>query len=239
MASIYTDEERTARYAKLRQKKRVYEKIFDICMIAAIIFGLFAVRDFLLVLIAGLMRLSLPSILVSLFGLVCTFGTVIAVYLKQIRVSAAVLFLCLFFSFLGIYNGITPLAVICGVTAVTDYYWYRLSQEEGFPLFDFSYEEQQEREKVLQRYTENRAIEAGLRANPDAQGEADSEMTDLLDETLQPVPAVPAGYKSRYENAHVYEKRIEYQPGVMDSVEDAAPQEPAAKSPDDDILQPM
>ncbi|MBQ8921160.1 MAG: hypothetical protein IJ060_03240 [Oscillospiraceae bacterium] len=235
MASIYTDAEREARYAKLRTKKRAYDKIFDFCMLGAIVFGVFALRDILLVFFAALWALSIPHILVCLLAMACVLGTVWAIYKKDVRFTFCVLLLMLFLTFTGTAPVGVPLILIAGVTCVTDFLWYQLSQEEGFPQFEIGFEEWKQREKAYEHYAENRAVEAGVRAAADA-GDDGGEMHDLLDEKLTPLPAAPARYKSRFEQAHVYEKQNRYQPGVMDDLEDLLPSE---GSDDDDILKPM
>ncbi len=233
LASIYTDEERESRYSGLRKKKRIYDKVFDICMWTAIIFGVFALRDILITMIAALWVMSIPTIFVCLLALVCVLGTVWAIYKKDIRFSGGILLLMLFLQFTGVINFGVQLPLVAGVTCVTDYLWYKLSQEEGFPQFEISFEEWKQREKAYEHYAENRAVEAGVRAAAGAQNDG-GEMHDLLDESRAPLPASPSSYKSRFEQAHVYEKQVHYQPGVMDSLEDLIPSEGS-----DDMLKPM
>jgi len=234
LASIYTDEAREARYSKLRQKKRAYDKIFDFCMWGAILFGVFALRDLVLVLIAALTSFSLAIIAVCFAGIICVLGTVWAIYKKDIRFSIAIALLMVFLQCSGVIMFSLALFIIIGVTCVTDFLWYKLSQEEGFPLFEIGFEEWKQREKAYERCAENRAVEAGVRAAAEAQNIGSGEMDDLLDGSSEPIPAVPSGYKDRFAQAHVYESQQRYQPGVMDSLEDLLPADSS-----DDTLKPM
>ncbi len=240
MASIYTDEERETRYIRLRKKKRICDRIFDICMIAALLFGLLSVGDTGQILMGGLGSINFGMILLGLFGLLVIAGVVIAVYKKDWRITAAELVLLL----LGGYSmalteiSVFMLGVITFITLIGDVLWHRLSEQEGFPTFEIGYMEEKERQKAMQRYAENRAVAAGVRAEPAA---PDDVMHDLLDADtdVQSVTQKLSGQHDRYRDAQAVEHgREQYVPGVMDTLEASAGHR-NAHDEIDDILDSM
>lgn len=235
MASLYTDAEREARYSALRTKRRRCDRVFDICMYMALGFGLLALQSTLSFFTAGMATGNITSLALGIIYTAPLIGLVIAIYLKDIRVSVGE-----FFALFLLLNGADRLAfsglmIACIATVLTDYFWLELSKEEGFPMFEIGYEEEKERNKALQQYADNRAIAAGVRAENTG---TDDEMHDLLDEghDVQQVYQPLHGMHERFRNAQAYENQYSYVPGVMDTIETPAePPLPQSQAEMDDI----
>jgi|GEM_PF-2032605 len=226
MASLYTDEAREARYAKLRTKKKRLDITLDIIMrIVLFTMGLGVVINA----IGGLLSvLSLNFLdgISFLLDLAMVAAVVYAIYKRDRLTSAIVLGITIVFPMIrGFASGFglsvnlfAPVIMIA--VLIVDVQWYQLSQEEGFPLFDISYQERQERQKQLEKVSLNRAVASGVRM---ASTEQNSDMSDLLDAGFdRPVMAQPlSGYHERMKDAKPGVQRAAgYQPGVMDMLEE-------------------
>ena len=234
MASIYTDEERENRYSRLRKKKRIYDRIFDVCMWAAILFGAVAVGDAGGCVMEGLGAIRFTLIGIGIYGLIAIAGLILAIYKKDCRITALELVLLLTAGWMGAISdiGFSVLALIAVAALITDFLWQKLSKEEGFPLFEISYQERENQNKALQRYAENRAVAAGARIE---RTEPDNEMHDLLDADNDSTAVTQklTGVHQRYQTSQTYETgRPQYTPGVMDDLESVA-------AADQDFNQPM
>jgi len=101
------------------------------------------------------------------------------------------------------------------VMAVTMRAWVSLSKEDGFPLFDISFDEREKRAAQMERITKHVAIETGKRrtAAPNA-----GEMSDLLDrEGDTPVAMTDlSGYHDRSRHGKVGEQGRTVGFGSMD-----------------------
>ncbi|MBR6107922.1 MAG: hypothetical protein IKQ39_07920 [Oscillospiraceae bacterium] len=219
MASIYTDEVRQTRYMRLRRRKRILDRIFDVCMIAALVFGTLALYSAGPMLMEGLGGADIRLILGGLICILPLPGIIVTIYLKNWKAAAAE-FALLFLAGAILIDGTYGLLIFIDVIAlVTDIFWEKLSQQEGFPTFEIGYQEEKERAKALHQYAENRAVAAGVRAE---RTEPDNDMHDLLDADTDvgTVTQKLTGMHDRYRDVQTHETgRAAYVPGVMDDLE--------------------
>lgn len=244
MASIYTDEAREARYGKLRIKRNRCEKWLGWIMWAILLIGaLSLIPGFVDGLLGGLFRGELFTFFGFLFSVVNFCAAVYAVYAKKWQHTiAAIVLIAVLGAITASINykmaastfNIIPLIP----TFFIDRVWAELEKEEGFPLFDISYAEREERRRNMEKLTEARALRAGYRV---AQTEQTSDMSDLLDSGRDaPVMAAhPRGYHDRYQDSQQITEPFQgIRSGVMDTLEDiggdvqpaAHPKPPAAVS---------
>lgn len=216
MASYLTDSEREERYAKNRIKRNRYNKFFDIAMWVAL---LLTAIDVLPAVIASVLSFNPILLFQSLPAALAHAGVILAIYRKDFRFSLVAMGICLLITMLCSGDAVLPLFLLIPVTSVS-YQWMKLSQEEGFPLFDISYAEREEAHKVAERRAEHRALAAGMRAASTAQTD---DMHDLLDaERDLPVMAKHvSGYHDRFHDGVIADQvsSASQQPGVMDTLE--------------------
>ena len=226
MASIYTDEAREARYGKLRIKRNRCEKWLGWIMWAILLIGaLSLIPGFVDGLLGGLFRGELFTFFGFLFSVVNFCAAVYAVYAKKWQHTiAAIVLIAVLGAITASINykmaastfNIIPLIP----TFFIDRVWAELEKEEGFPLFDISYAEREERRRNMEKLTEARALRAGYRV---AQTEQTSDMSDLLDSGRDaPVMAAhPRGYHDRYQDSQQITEPFQgIRSGVMDTLED-------------------
>ena len=218
MASLFDDEVRREHYAVCRARRIACEKRFNLCggVMVFIIIG-----DIMGTMFSGILEkmtdvnpcpvwllpLSLTVYALMLFG---TFSrkmlpVLVGVLLSIVRIA------------LGPVTFFTLAFLPITVMALTMRTWVSLSKEEGFPLFDISFDERKKRAVQMERITKHVAIETGKRrtAAPDA-----GEMSDLLD-TAGDTPVAAAelsGYHDRSRHGRITEsgKAVEY--GNMDDL---------------------
>ena len=222
MPNILTDEARERRYARLRAKKRGLDRLFDMFMwiiLAGALLGLIPAA--FTGLLNGLFLGNLKPFFEFLVSLVLDAAIVYAVYAKKPVVTLAVLLLNTLCYSISIRSpGLDIAAVILLVPlAVLQWQWSGLEKEEGFPLFDISYAEREERQKAHEGLIRKRALEAGARVErPENYGD---EMADLLDAGSDSIamPETLSAYQERFGDA-VPGAAVQnpYQPGVMDDV---------------------
>ena len=232
MASIYTDEAREARYAKLRPVKKGCDIVLGMLMILALwhlVDAITAAGSFFL---SGLMSFSLALLFLAVLNAASGFFCIYAIYKKNVRITAVIL-LC----------HVIPLIVdrllallIMAVTLIVDIVWWKLEQQEGFPHFQITQMEYKERTEAYVRHMENRALEAGTRVA--AEDDPGSDMHDLLDAgDKQALPAELRAYHERYLQAQAYETARAQHDGMMDSLEDID-MTPSAGTPQTPPVQP-
>lgn len=219
MASLYTDEAREERYFRLRAKKKRLDGLLDITMwitlaCAAIVIIPGAMSAFLNGVFLGDMR-TLLEFLMSVA--VCGF-TVYAIYCKNFRhVIIAMIGVALLTMLAGAMSLIVMIPLI--IAAVVSWEWGKLEKEEGFPHFDITYAEREERERTAESRARNRAIQAGARISSVGQS---SDMGDLLDAGHDTMVLAPTlrGQHDRYLGST--QQNTAPQPvnqGIMDSLE--------------------
>lgn len=233
MATIYTDESREQRYARLRTKKRKCEKALDILMWITLLVGAFDLIPGLFSgLFNGLFGGSLDNFFAFFFSFAGAAAAIYAIYAKKFfHTLAAIVFIAVI-SVLGAAMAgqmaiSTGYIVILIPVAVIDRIWNGLEKEEGFPLFDISYAEREERRRNQEKLTEVRMLRAGYRVAADEQP---ADMHDLLDsERDVPVmPAHPRGYHDRFlGSAAVSAPAAAVPSGIMDTLEEIGAQQPA------------
>lgn len=212
MASYLDDKTRLAHYDACRAKKKRYERVLDVCMWIAILFGAFTVIPELFV--NGLLNgIFIGDISVFFLALFKTLGIAAAIYAIYLRkwpitiVAALVVSPC---------NSIVALAT--AAAAVSHWLLHRLSQEEGWPLFEIPYAEQEQRQKNIETIIRNRAVTLGARVSTEPS--EDTEMHDILDESKDTVYVKPKGYHDRFRDSTPQGSVSAFTPEVMDSLEE-------------------
>ena len=226
MASIYTDEAREARYGKLRDKRNRCDKWLGWIMWGVLLIGAFSLLPgFVSGILGGLLKGELFSFFGFLFSVVNFCIAVYAVYAKKWKHTLIAIPLI---AILGAFTmsidsrmaAATAYIIPLIPTFFIDRTWGQLEQEEGFPLFDISYAEREERRRNMEKLTEARALRAGYRV---AQTQQQSDMSDLLDSGHDaPVMAKPVhGYHDRFgDSVQAGTPMTSLPSGVMDTLEE-------------------
>ncbi len=219
MASCLTDEVRAAHYDQCRLKKKRCESILSFCMKAVLLIAVFtllpaAAEGLLFGLFIGDFDPFLQFVLKTLAGA----ATVYTIYLRNWKITLGIVFVS------AVMNPLTPLFVIPCVFAHRGL--NKLEQEPGWPLFDVSFSEWQERQKNLERITRHKAIQLGEAA---ASCSNTGDMDDLLDENRHTLPAFVSGYHDRYRDSDPNAQPAPFVPGIMEELEEiGGPIEPSA-----------
>lgn len=215
MASYLDDKTRAAHYDECRIKKKRYERVLDICMWASLLFGAFTVIPelFVNVFMNALFLRDVETLSVALGSVLSVAAAIYTIYLRKwpVTVVAAAVVMP--------FNAAVGCAAI--VSAVVHFLLEKLSREEGWPLFDISYAEQEQRQKNTEKIIRHRAVEQGARvigeAAPD--GKSAQDMYDILDERRDTLSVSPSGYHDRFRNAQPEDRVNSFEPGVMDTLE--------------------
>lgn len=229
MATFETDEARLHRYDKMRRWKKRCEFIFDWAMWGVLLSGFITlVSAWIAGIITGLFGGDLGLFFSALFSTVGYAGAVWALYRRDWRITCAVILVLGLTGILGGSMGDLVGVILIGAVLAAQIVWGRLEKQEGFPNFDISFREQEQRQTALVNSSEHRALAAGIRAAADTPG--GSEMHDVLDAGIDR-PALPAhltGYRDRAANAVPQLRAQAPSSGMMDALEDiAAPPHPA------------
>lgn len=212
MATYMDDQTRMAHYDKCRTKKKRNERVLDVCMWVAIIGGAMEVIPTLFVngLLNGIFIGNIPTFLGALFSTAIVLFAIYAIYLRK-PVITAIAALAVFF--------IEPLLFLATLVSIVPHIELtKLSKEEGWPLFDISIGEYQQREKNMEKIIQRRAVELGARRVTDPVA-GDAEMHDILNESSDAVLIPPVGYHDRFRGAVPEDRLHSFQPGVMDTLE--------------------
>lgn len=218
MASIYTDKAREARYDKLRIKKNRYEKILGICMLLSLFIGIATfISGIFFGLLSGAFLGDISVLVISFLATACNAFAIYAIYAKNWKITIAAIAIAIAMVPFGMNDIVLVLALIPAL--IVHVLWKKLSQEEGFPLFQITQDEYDKRRQALERQTKKHALEEGVRV---ASTEQTSEMGDLLDDGFDS-PVMPGelhAYHDRSRNANTVETAPSRQTGNMDSLED-------------------
>ena len=204
MISIYTDEARRKRYADNLRIKAKCEKwfaislgIYVLLMIAELCGGFFS-RGMAIGLgvnnIAQIGRYHLlPCFLALSAGLA-------GILLREWRLTAAAVIGVLLVTCAGWFNafciGTFTLLPLASATAA-GIKWAKLRKEEGFPRFQIDWAEYETREKSQTGYVQQRALEQGVRTEPQPL-DPHAGMRDLTEKPeTEALPAVLQGYHDR------------------------------------------
>ena len=218
MASLLTDDVRREQNAVFRAQRIKCEKIFNVCgffliltaladLVGTILWSAFGLITSTNLAPAWCFPVSLAVYVLVLTG---TFGRKMPTVLIGALIGAARLIL----NPIGFFTlSAIPILIIC----LTMRKWVSLSKEEGFPLFDISFDEREKRAAQMERITKHVAIETGKRrtAVPDA-----GEMSDLLD-AAGDVPVATAelsGYHDRSRHGSIVESGRTVENGNMDEL---------------------
>lgn len=217
MASCLNDKARLEHYDKCRFRKKRLEKILDWCMWAAIFFGACTVVPELFV--NGFMNIiflqDVEMLLPALAKTLSVAAAIYAIYYRKWPVTVAATLV------VSWCNGAVALAT--AISAVAHYGLNQLEKEPGWPLFEITYEEQEQREKNLDNIFRNRAVELGARVATEPDG--DTDMHDILDESTDKVYVRPKGYHDRFRDAEPEDRIHSFEPGVMDTLESIGEEE--------------
>ncbi len=214
MPALFDDTARLERYDRLRRKKKICEKVFDLGLWAIVIAGMLGM--FVQVRSSG-------GFIGELFGMIFTIAAyaagVLALYMKRWKITLGILIAAILLTVMGVF-GTGILIMLMLVILPFDFIWEKLEQEEGFPLFEISIHEQN---KEMHRYIgqmEHRAVESGARV---MQNDApDNRMHDLLDAGSDPesLPAALHGYHDRTQGAVPQVIAKEAHSTTMDTLEE-------------------
>lgn len=240
MASIYTDEERDRRNARLRAKKKHLDGMFDVLgWVLYILLGFVVVTDIFMGFLDSITD-SVRPFLGGVCNLGIGFGAVYALHRREMRATVFWMIVSIPLGILANYLGawMRPFVIVAEVYEAVllplQREWQRLSQEDGFPLFDVSYNDRALAQKAQEKVMQKRAIAAAEQSrkeggvfveNADGQG----DMLDILDDNgmARIIPEKLTGYQDRLrEPARGEERSHAYVPGVMDTLEDIAPPPP-------------
>ena len=174
------------------------------------------VPDLISAVLEGLFAFDLGHFAASLGKTAVFMFAVYAIYAKNWKISVPAMILAWF---------VSPLVGLIMLTVlVVNYLWSKLEQEEGYPIFDITYAEQQERQRKMEMISQHRALELGARAehagNPD-------DMTDVLDPAGNtPVSrAGVSGYAQRPAFSTPGTEAVpEFSRGIMDDLTDIGTQ---------------
>lgn len=220
MPSIYKEDERLARYSKLRKRRDTIEKVLGITMLAAIIAALGEIVPALLNSILGGLTLlrGLDEFILALAGIALMAAVIFAIYKRDWRITLVILILTPFCIGFGVaqYLGILqPLPLISAL--ICDIFWAKLSKEEGFPQFQLEVNRQEAAAKAWDFTARKRAVETGARAAASADS---SDMHDLLDDSAEEINSDLTGYQERNQGADPLVHKAEQHSDRMDTLED-------------------
>ena len=217
MATFLDEKTRAEHYAQNRKKKKTLERGYDIIFWIFMIPIAFSVVPSL---IGGFIKLFALDFLLLLegIGLAIMYGAgIFALYKHRMKITACVMLVVAIFSaFIKVSAECIP--VILVFVFLLDRQWEKLEQEEGFPLFDISYREQEEQPALATKRAKYQAVQLGARV---AHVTNEGAMNDLLDDGKDaPVVAGPlSGYHDKFRNSVLgYQPPKPYQTGVMDDI---------------------
>lgn len=198
MANIYKDEVRIARYDNCRKRVKRCELLFGISMWAMIFLALTEIiPQTIYGFFNGLFLGEMMPFCTMLAVAADIIFSIYAISRRDWRFLLGALICALVFISGGLFvlfGYLSPIVLILPLIASTD--WRRLEKEEGFPRFEITYAEQTEQQRTQERRARHRALQAGIRTEQ-AQLNARADMSDLLDEETEQLPAALKNYHNR------------------------------------------
>ena len=222
------------RYDRLRTKKKRLDRCLDIIMwITLLGVAISVISGFMGGILGSVLYGDLRKFFLWLLDVAVYGVTIWAIYAKNVRFTAIAIAFSALAGGIELANGEAPYELLPLIaTLIVDVQWAKLEKEEGFPLFDISFREYEEREKNQAEFARTRALEAGVRV-ASAEGSGDG-MSDILDAGFDaPVIADRIGTNvNRFAGSsqEAVPQRA-FTPGVMDSISiaplDSEPDTPA------------
>ena len=231
MASLYTDEAREERYFRLRAKKKRLDRVLDILMwLTLLCAAVSIIPGFAAAFLNGVFLGDLHALLDFVWSVAVYALAIYAIYCKNPKYAfcaiVGIVAISILFDAFSVIGLITLLPVLW-----VDKEWAKLEKEEGFPLFDMSYAEREERTRTAEERARNRALQAGARVASSGQT---SDMGDLLDAGHDTMVIAPAlhGQHDRYRGSVAGQtERPQFVPGVMDTLETIGGRQQPVHSP--------
>lgn len=167
MGSIYTDDVREANYRKNKKTMKYLNYGYDHLMGIALIIGM---GKALVMAFNGLTSgiLSVdgnPAVLRDFF--LFLIAAVVVIYTLSLKtVRSAAIALCVAFVcdlLAGLYSDVLLFVVLAILSLALAKCWEKLSEEEGFPLFDIPFSELEERKEIAEKRTRYQANLLGER----------------------------------------------------------------------------
>ena len=225
MPSFYTDEERSRRYGELRERKKWLDRAYSISMFVTLGIALFLLLPCLyMTFMQGIFLFQISQVFNMLILLLMFAFQVCGIYSRRWQFTAAsvateFVMETMKMKLVGI-ESILPWFMV-GFSCVTVFVFVchyannKLSQEEGYPDFDISYEERAQQKKQMEARQMHRILQE--EAKP-ADPNAESDMTDLLDEAQRTAPAALTAYRDRHTLNTQNAGEKQYVPGEMDEL---------------------
>ncbi len=201
MASCLTDDERERRYIALRKKKRRCDYLCGVPALIAICIFIFSLISILYAARDIMTGSGYRELIQTLLTLAAAAVAAFSAYSRNLKYILAAAGILILLSFIGRSPGIIIFCFLLIPAAIGAFFWGKLEDEEGFPLFRIPYSEMAERRVNAERKTRIRAELSGARRPADA--EVHGAMGDLLDER-ENTPVLTAalhGYHERSDQA--------------------------------------
>lgn len=161
MASIYTDDIRIAHYESCKQRAKRCDILFGIAMWAMVLIALTECSELLTEgVFGGLMQGAIGIFAAKLCTVAVTVFSVPAIYRRDRHMVLGALFgacLCAVTGLFAMFGVFSPLFLLMAMVACV--LWQRLSREEGFPQFEITYAEKNDRQRAEQVRLSHRAAE--------------------------------------------------------------------------------
>ena len=225
MPSALTDEARRAHYGKMREYKKWIDKAYALGMGVFILLAvLLVLPTFYFTVMSGMFLFKIKKPVIDLLFVLLMYGLQFAgigtrkwqytagaaaawfvsdtVGFSLVAMSEIYLYFSIAFVILTVY------ASACHIA------WHKLSQEEGFPDFDISFEERGKQQKQAEAQHRHRILQEEATA---AAGSV-KDMTDLLDPEQKTMPAELTAYRDRHTLTAQNAGNKDYVPGEMDEL---------------------
>lgn len=220
MATIYTDEVRNARYDICRKKAKRCEKIFDITMWAMIFI---AFTEILPQFAKGFLYGAFIGELEPFFAMLAVAAIIVFGIYAEFRRDPRFLLGALLASgtvgpvFYMLFGHLTPIVLL--VATIASFQWRKLSQEEGFPEFIITFAEHSSQQTKQVSRAQHRAVNEGVRTEQ-KELNAHADMSDLLDEGAEQLPAELKNYHERSRSAEAVVQLQTPHGDRMDEIDD-------------------
>ena len=224
MPSAYTDEERARRYGELKERKKWLDRAYALSMWIALGLALLMVLPtiyFSFMSGVFLFKIKGPAIdlvLILLINIMQVLG-IGARKWKFTLASGAAQYVTdiIGVTLVGIQDIFRyftiPTACLTAFVFACHAAEHKLSQEEGYPDFNISMEEHQQKQKQAEAQHRYRMLQEEVTAEAGTV----RDMTDLLDDAQRTMPQTLTGYQERH-TLHAKTAGREYVPGEMDEL---------------------